>query len=410
MKIGVWIDGQVDKNSGGSYTYINTLIKGIDDFNFTSPIEIVFISLNPLTGFNLPCINLKPHQDGISFFKKALRKTLKIISKEFFHKAIDAIDQKEKRIKDESGAAYLKNEGVKIIFYPMPASHIINGIPFILNNWDLAHFTTYSFPEITDNSGFHKRNDWFVNTVPYAIMVLCETEAGKKELSSYLNLNPDKIRVLPMFSSNNFTNAEVSIERQKGFLKKLALKEQHFFFYPAQFWAHKNHYHLIKAFKQFVHEYPDFKLVLCGSDKGNIAYIRDCVKRLELEKNVIFSGFIEDDVLYALYKNASALIMPTFLGPSNIPPLEALSLNCPILCSNLEGHVEMLNNAALYFNPLDDNSILDSMKAIMDKSTREQLLQNQSEQLKITHHNIEKALIKLEAHFNEAINIRSCWE
>ncbi|HTD40653.1 MAG TPA: glycosyltransferase family 1 protein [Mucilaginibacter sp.] len=410
MKIGVWVDDPIDKHSGGSFTYINTLISGIDNFEFNSQIEIVFVSLNTLSNFIKPCIYLKPHQRGISLFSKVIRRTLKLTSKRIFGGLINFIDQKEKKIKDASASAYLKEQGVRIIFYPIPSSHVINGIPFIVNNWDLAHFSTYAFPEMTEDNGFHKRNDWYVKIVPDALMVFSETETGKKELSNYLNLNPAKIKVLPMFSSDNLNKMQLSAEGQLTILTTLGLKEQRFFFYPAQFWAHKNHYNLIKAFQKFIQEYPDFKLLLCGSDKGNVAYIKHYSKSLSLEDHVIFSGFIEDEALYTLYKNAKALVMPTFLGPSNIPPIEALNLECPVLCSDLDGHKEMLNKAALYFNPLDDLSILESMKLIMDDRTRSELRQNQKEQSKVTSHTIEKALVKLNTYFVDAVNIRSCWE
>ncbi|HTK18918.1 MAG TPA: glycosyltransferase family 1 protein [Mucilaginibacter sp.] len=408
MKIGIWIDEPMDKTSGGSYTYSTTLIKGIDDFNFTS--EIVFISLNKLSGFNRPCIDIKPHQKGVSTFKKVLRRLLKLISRDFFSNNINAIDQKEKRIRDSFASAYLKQEGIKIIFYPIPMSHVINGIPFILNNWDLGHYSTYSFPEMADNAGFHKRNEWYVSTVPYALMILSETNAGKKELINYLNLNPEKIKVLPMFSSDNLAKTELTDKGQNEILRTWGLEEQRFFFYPAQFWAHKNHYNLIKAFQNFTKLHTDFKLVLCGSDKGNVTYLKHYVKTLSLEKNVIFTGFIEDQVLYTFYKNARALIMPTFLGPSNIPPIEAMRLNCPVLISDLEGHREMLGDSALYFDPANHLSIMESMTTIMDDRIRLDLVQKQKHQLNTTDHSIDQALRKLDKYFVEAVNIRNCWE
>jgi len=410
MKIGVWIDKPLDKTSGGSFTYFNTLIEGIDNFNFVRPIEIVFISAGTLTGFNKPFIDIAPHQRGIYVFTKIIRKAFKLISKKLFKNVIDAIDQKEKRTKDISAAAYLNTREVGIIFYPLPASHIIHGIPYILNNWDLAHYTTYAFPEITGDNGFYGRNDWYTTIMPSALMVFTETYSGKKELVNYLNFNPDKIRVVPMFSSNNLTGIELSIEDQQALLIKMRLKKQRFFFYPAQYWAHKNHYTLVKAFKKFVLQYPDYKLFLCGSDKGNLAYIKACVKTFELESNVIFGGFVEDNELYTLYKNATALIMPTFSGPSNIPPIEALFLNCPVLCSDLDGHKEILSDAGVYFNPADELAILESMLTIVDVATRLNILQKLQQQASVTDHTIQKALMKLEGHLMEAINIRSCWE
>lgn len=410
MKIGIWLDKPVDKLSGGSFTYYNTLISGIDRFNFNQNIEIVYISDFDTANLNRPAINIKPYPGGISYFAKIIRKAFKLISADIFNHTINTIDQKEKRIKDSAIATRLKEQGIKMIFYPLPTTPVINGIPYILNNWDLAHYSTYAFPEIAGEGGFDSRNDWYVNIMPSALMIFCETEAGKQELSRHLNIDPVKIRVLPIFASGTFINMQVPDEKQLEIMKQNGLQREQFFFYPAQFWPHKNHYNLVKAFQKFVTQYPNFKLVLCGSDKGNIGYITGLVKSLSLKDHVIFSGFIEDDSLYTLYRNACALVMPTFLGPSNIPPIEAMHLGCPVLCSALEGHKELLGDGALYFDPENELSILGSMKLIADNSKRSQLREKQKAESASTDHTIEKALVKLDKHLTDIISIRSCWE
>ena len=410
MKIGIWVNEPLSKNSGGGFTYFNTLIKGIDDFNFSPETEIVLLSAYDLSGFSKPAINIKPYQRELSFIGKAYRKWLKIISKSAFSSRINFLDQKEKKIKDHSVSDYLKKQGVKIIFYPLPSSAVFEGIPYMVNNWDLAHHSAWAFPEFVDERGFARRDEWYRNVVPSALMVFCESDAGKNEVVQYLNINPGKMKVLPIFSSNAFVGMQVAPPEQERILTSLGLAAGKFFFYPAQFWAHKNHFHLVSAFSKFVKLHPDHKLFFCGSDKGNIDHIKAQVKANGLEKNVIFGGFIEDESLFTLYKNASALVMPTFLGPTNIPPIEALFLGCPALLSDLAGHREIMGDAALYFDPLDDDSIVESMKAIMDSSTRENLLTNQKQQASATPHTIDNALVQLQAHFAEAVKIRSCWE
>lgn len=409
MKIGIWVDGPFDKHSGGSFTYNHTLITGIDNYSFDKNIEMVFISLAPLSNFNKPVFNIQPHQKGISIITKAFRKLLKITAKETFRNTVDRIDQKEKSKQDASATAYLKENGIRIIFYPTPASHVISGIPYIVNNWDLGHHTAYTFPEIFDNNGFHNRNSWYTNVMSSALMVFSETETGKKEIAHYLNFNSDRIKVLPIFPSNALISIKIAEDAQHVNIERLGLKPRQFFFYPAQFWAHKNHYNLIRAFKEFSEAYPDFKLLLCGSDKGNLEYLKNYAKELGLQNKVIFTGFIPDETLYSLYKNARALVMPTLLGPSNMPPLEAMQLECPALCSGFEGHKEIMKDAALYFDPLNYLSILECMKAVMSDDTWSQITQNQKKQANLTDHTIEKALMALDAHLTEAINIRNCW-
>ena len=59
-----------------------------------------------------------------------------------------------------------------------------------------------------------------------------------------------------------------------------------------------------------------------------------------------------------------ALVMPTFFGPSNIPPLEAAVLGCPIAISNVSSMPEQLGNAALIFDPDSVDEIADCIRTL----------------------------------------------
>ena len=141
-----------------------------------------------------------------------------------------------------------------------------------------------------------------------------------------------------------------------------------FFFYPAQFWSHKNHYNLLLAFKEFSKLYPSVKLVLSGSDKGNLPYIKEVIDELTLDDAVCYAGFAEMEEVYTFYKNSIALIMPTFLGPTNLPLLEAAMLGTPVIASDLKGHKELLGNYAAYIDPADHRSIFVAMVEILQRN------------------------------------------
>ena len=56
--------------------------------------------------------------------------------------------------------------------------------------------------------------------------------------------------------------------------------------------------------------------------------------------------------------------MPTFFGPTNIPPIEAFNYGCPVLISDIFASREQCGNSALYFNPNEINQIADKIKDI----------------------------------------------
>ena len=65
----------------------------------------------------------------------------------------------------------------------------------------------------------------------------------------------------------------------------------------------------------------------------------------------IFKGHIKNKDMRGFYIRARAMVFPSFFGPTNIPPLEAISLNCIPLVSNIYGMNEQLGDCVLYFDP-----------------------------------------------------------
>ena len=61
-----------------------------------------------------------------------------------------------------------------------------------------------------------------------------------------------------------------------------------------------------------------------------------------------FLGLVPDEDIPALYEGALALVMPAYYGPTNLPPLEAVTLGCPVIYSDLPGCREQMGDAALY--------------------------------------------------------------
>ncbi len=75
-----------------------------------------------------------------------------------------------------------------------------------------------------------------------------------------------------------------------------------------------------------------------------------------------------------LYAGATALIMPTFFGPTNIPVLEAWSFSCPVLTSDIRGIREQAGDAAVLVDPRSVDAIADGIRKLCeDEGLREQL-------------------------------------
>ena len=152
--------------------------------------------------------------------------------------------------------------------------------------------------------------------------------------------------------------------RPKSFFISSNTLPDKYIFYPAQFWKHKNHERLITAAKHLSREAPDIHLVFVGSKKNNYETCVRLVEQLNFGESVTFLGYVPDDHMPELYRRARALVMPTFFGPTNIPPLEAFALGCPVAISDVYGIRQQVGDAALLFDPTNTAEIEDVLSRL----------------------------------------------
>jgi glycosyltransferase involved in cell wall biosynthesis len=397
MKIGVWIDKDISPNHGGGFSYTSKLVRLIDERHFNDDLEICFVSFDPI------CVPLKKEViQIIKHYKKLpfpdsfiLNLTSRFYS---LRKITNRLLEKENKVFNDNLIIQLNKNKVEVLYYLGQMISYVPGFPFVSTNWDLGHLTLPPFPEVAEKVELKKRNRWYNSTLKSAVAIFSESETGKMEIVQLLNINANKINVVPLFPGD-IIGLDITEMEQIEILNHFKIDNKHYFFYPAQFWEHKNHSNLVLAFHQFLREYPEIKLVFSGSDKGFLDSILSQVIDLNIEKSVFHLGFVSDEELFALYKNTIALVMPTFLGPTNIPLLEARSLGCPVLCSDFIGHREQLGKGALYFNPHDFKDILFSLLKIMDTDVRSGILREAKYEETISIFNSETAVEKIEKYF-----------
>ena len=226
-----------------------------------------------------------------------------------------------------------------------------------------------SYPEINSFRINYSRNLHYKRVVKNASIVFVDSDVGKLQLKeSYPCKNSLKIIKLP------YTAPPYVFTSIKGSFKIDLPKK--YLFYPAQFWKHKNHKNLIKALEILKTKHKvKIDLVLVGAKKNYYLNVLDVIKKYGLENQIHYFNYVQNDELVFLYKNAFALIMTSTLGPTNIPPLEAIALGCPVIVSDVYAAREQLDDSALYFNPKDSedisNKILDLLK---NKKLREDII------------------------------------
>lgn len=220
-------------------------------------------------------------------------------------------------------------------------------VPAIATIHDLMHRYERRFPEIGTWWQYSWREWHFRNTSKWSEAILVDSNLGKQHVIDSYRTDPSRVFVLPFIAPSYLANFETQSADEP---LDINLPEK-FIFYPAQFWEHKNHKRLIKAVALIKSRLPDIRLVLSGAPKNLYAYLFELVSSLGLIENVLFPGYLPDNTMGTVYSKARAMIMPTFSGPTNIPPLEAMKMGCPLAVSNIYAMPEQTRGAALLFNP-----------------------------------------------------------
>lgn len=402
MKIGIWLNSDYSPTVGGGFSYYDRLIKGIDSYIFANELEICFITTSQTPpNLNHPIIQLSLSYK-VSAFEK-LKCHVPLLRSRTKKRIAARIDHTRKTTYTQT----LKENCIRLIFYPTPYMCELPDFPFVTTHWDIGHRSTFIFPEVAEGTIFYDRENFYNNILPKALLILTESNSGRQELINYTHLNPNRIKVVPLFAGDS-ASVEPDSKRQQTILQQLKLEEKKYFYYPAQFWAHKNHYTLLKAFSLLKNKYSDYKLVFSGSDQGNLNYIKQVVDTLCLNDNVVFAGFISIEAVNTLYHNTVAMVMPTLMGPTNMPLLEAMELGCPVICTDLPGHHEELGDAAIYINPMNEENISQAMTTMIEK--REEYIKKINEQREKSVFRLEKSLEAINTHLCDVVSIRECWE
>ncbi len=232
-------------------------------------------------------------------------------------------------------------------------------VPALVTIHDLMHRYESKFPEVSAH-GMYRRREWSSRNICYwARGVLVDSEVGKHHVMESYGLSDKRVYILPYIAPQYIYSSQKPVD----FDSRYKLPEK-FIFYPAQFWEHKNHKRLISAVGRLKQELPDLKLVLAGSTKNGYQTTVKHIHNLNLVDDVLILGYVPDQDMPELYRRARALVMPTFFGPTNIPPLEAFVTGCPVAISGIYGIPEQVGDAALLFNPESIDEIAHCLKLL----------------------------------------------
>jgi len=232
-------------------------------------------------------------------------------------------------------------------------------VPTLAAVHDLMHRYEPHFPEAGGLGRGRYRQRYMQELLDSSMGILVDSEVGKQQVLESFEADPRKVFILPYVPPAYIYETGVSTD----FDSRHRLPGK-FLFYPAEFWPHKNHLRLIDAIARVRASCSDIRLILAGSLGKEYLRVRSHVEKLGLQNRVLFAGYLPEADMPEYYRRARALVFPTFFGPTNIPPLEAFALGCPVAASGIYGMPEQLGDAALLFDPRSEQEMAECIKRL----------------------------------------------
>lgn len=115
-------------------------------------------------------------------------------------------------------------------------------------------------------------------------------------------------------------------------------------------------------------------LVLPGAPTEYEAELRSLADRLGVRDRVRFLAWVSDEELDALYASATCFVLPSLIEGFGLPVLEAMARGVPVACSDRPALPEVAGDAALLFDPTDQEGVTESVRRLLvDAELRETL-------------------------------------
>ena len=214
--------------------------------------------------------------------------------------------------------------------------------------------------------------------------IIAVSRSTKSDIVTLLGIEEDKIEViyeasnLGLYSVKNSTDKCPIIERYSI--------RRPYFLYIGEKRPHKNLEGLIEAFAIFKSRYDKWgsHLVIVGKEYSQYKGPLVQAKEHGLLESIIFTGFVPDEHLEAIYSEAEVFLLVSFYEGFGIPILEAMECGTPVITSNISSMPEVAGDAAILVNPHDPEEIAKAMFAIMDSSSlRDELIQKGYERVQM---------------------------
>lgn len=169
-----------------------------------------------------------------------------------------------------------------------------------------------------------------------------------------------------LLEKNNINSKKIFVIKNgiNEFTQSRSNNNNKFFLYVSHFYRYKNFENLINSYSKLPKQILDkYKLIIIGNpyDLPYYNFIKRKIVDLNMEKNIEIHSNLSREKIDQYIKECYLFIFPSLIENCPMSILEAIQFNKPILTSNIPPMNEFCKDLPLYFDPHDQNSIMNSI-------------------------------------------------
>ena len=255
-----------------------------------------------------------------------------------------------------------KRERVELLHCPKSAVPFFSPCPVVVTLHDLIPLT---HPETEKLAA---RIYWRIQ-IPVAARrssyIITDSEFARGEIMAMFGTPADRISAVMLGFNPEMIERKTAGDKERV-SAKYGLPER-YILYVGTIQPRKNIQTLVEAFNLLKRDHAiPHSLVIVGR-KGwlyNDLFAR--IRELGLENDVIFTGFVPDEELPAIYDGADVFSYLSFFEGFGLPPLEAMACGVPIVVSNTTSLPEVVGDAGIAVGPHDVAAVADAIFGILN--------------------------------------------
>ena len=205
-----------------------------------------------------------------------------------------------------------------------------------------------------------------------ATMIITDTETIRQEINEHLQIPLARIVTVSGAARSCFRRLE--FEQTADTRKRLGIGDE-FLLYVGTIEPRKNLLTLVRAFEAVMSRRKSrLQLVIAGRKGWMVDDLFAYVKRSPVASSIIFTGYLSDDQLAALYSSCTLFVYPSLYEGFGLPPLEAMACGAPVIASRIPSIAEVVGAAAKLIAPERVTELTEAIVQLLDDAPLRQRL------------------------------------